>query len=149
MPILTPTAQKNLISEEKRLKIERVKAVIELKKAREMGDLSENGFYKGAKAKLSSLDRRLRQIHNILIKAKIAKNSSPDSISIGSTVTVKRGNIEEIFVIVGDFEAEPFAKKISHKSPVGSAFIGKKKGDKVKVTTPQGDKEYLVIDIKL
>ena len=67
---------------------------------------------------------------------------------MGSTVTAECNGQEKIFQIVSFNEADPAEGKISNESPLGVAFLGKKKGDKVKVETPKGDVEYKIINIE-
>ncbi|WP_449316840.1 GreA/GreB family elongation factor, partial [Rubneribacter sp.] len=61
-----------------------------------------------------------------------------NSVHIGSTVTVEMGGRERVFTIVGGAESDSSAGKISNESPVGSALLGRKKGDKVETTGPTG-----------
>jgi transcription elongation factor GreA len=48
---------------------------------------------------------------------------------------------------VGSAEASPREGRISNESPVGRALLGRKKGDKVKVTVPEGDVTYKIVGI--
>src|SRR6185369_3952984 len=97
-------------------------AVVEdLKKAREMGDLKENGYYQASRQKLSAIDGRLFRLKMDMKYAVIAETSSEDGVSIGSTVTVSDGEKELLYTIVGDFEANPGEGKISLLSPLGRA----------------------------
>jgi transcription elongation factor GreA len=66
----------------------------------------------------------------------------------GSTISVKVNDKEKEYMIVGPQEADPLIGKISNESPLGSAFLGKEKGDKIKVQTPAGEVEYKIILIK-
>lgn len=71
----------------------RPEAVATLARARAMGDLSENGFYKGARFELSDLDRKIRTLKHLLREAKIIeKPTHNDSVQLGHTVTLKRIN---------------------------------------------------------
>ncbi len=78
----------SLKSDYEKLKEERPAAVLELKKARDLGDLSENGFYKAARARLSSIDARLQRIKLQLKSAIIINNQQTNTVSIGNTVKV-------------------------------------------------------------
>ena len=119
-------------------------AVEDLKKAREMGDLSENGYYKGARAKLSQIDARLRHLKYLLRFGKVKEVGSATNIDIGTTVVLESdGKIME-YTIVGEHEANPSEKKISHKSPLGNVLMGKKPHDTVSITTPTGQKSYKI-----
>lgn len=126
---------------------ERPEAVEDLRKAREMGDLSENGYYKAARARLSFIDSRLRHFHRLLKLGRVVQTASNGTVQIGSTVTVKDGQTEQTFTIVGGYESDPSAGKISHVSPIGRALMGKRVHDRVSVFAPAGTKEYLVLSV--
>lgn len=130
--------------EYEQLLADRPAAVADLKKAREMGDLSENGYYKSARAKLSSVDHRLRQLKYILATAQVVERQQKGTVEIGSTVTVTDGTIEKTFTIVGGYEANPSAGKLSHLSPIGKALLGKKNQDSVEITTPSQKITYTI-----
>jgi transcription elongation factor GreA len=67
---------------------------------------------------------------------------------MGSRVRVKFNGSEMEFQIVGSNEANPNEMKISNESPMGKAFIGAKKNDKVQVETPSGAIKYVILDVK-
>ena len=52
-----------------------------------------------------------------------------------------------VYTIVGPVEADPLAGKISNESPIGSALMGKKAGDKVTIETPKGTVTYSVVTV--
>ncbi len=147
--LLTKEGFEKLTKQKENLLNIRPEAVGELKRAREMGDLSENGFYKGARAKLSQIDRELRKITYLLKNVKIIeKSKDTEKTSIGDTVTIEgEGNILHL-TIVGEEEANPKEKKISYLSPIGRGLLGKKVGDKAEITTPKGKISYLVKKIE-
>ncbi len=123
-------------------------AVVEdLKKAREMGDLSENGYYKASRQKLSFIDGQLFRCKIQMKQAVIVEETNHNSIDIGTTVTLKENNTTLIYTIVGDLEANPAEKKISLLSPLGRALEGKKLGDTVALTLPKGKITYTIISI--
>lgn len=105
-------------------------SVKDLAKAREMGDLSENGYYKSARMKLSDVDRQLRQLKHLLKIAKVSENQNKDIVDIGSTVTLQLGNTTKTYAIVGTYEANPTQGAISSSSPLGKMLLGKKIGDR-------------------
>lgn len=147
-PILfTKQGYEKLKKEHGDLLASRPAAVEDLKKAREMGDLSENGYYKGARAKLSSIDHRLRHLAHTLRFATVMSAIGNETVQIGSQVMIRDENIEKIFFLVGEYEADPLSGKISHKSPLGSLLVGKKIGETVSVTTPSGQKSYTITSI--
>jgi transcription elongation factor GreA len=122
-------------------------AVATLARARAMGDLSENGFYKAAKGKLFSIDDEITKL-DYQLKFGVIQKKNSGQIGVGSIVSIESDGKKTVFHIVGDFEADPKQKKISLNSPIGRALAGKKISDKAFVYTPSGQMEYKVIDIK-
>ncbi len=115
--------------------------------ARSMGDLSENSDYQSAREDLTFVDGRIAELEELIKSAQIAKPASFDAIDIGHSVTVKVNSHDAVFQIVGEWEADPKLKKISHSSPLGLALMGKKVGDKVEVVAPAGKLVYTVVAI--
>ena len=126
---------------------ERPAAVADLKKARDMGDLSENGYYKSARWKLSDVDRQLRHLRYLLKYGKITLDTIDGSVGINTTVTVSDGEGELTYQIVGDYEANPRERKISTRSPLGAALLGKNIGNTAIFSTQQGEKKLKIISI--
>lgn len=145
----TKAGFENLKDKYEELKRQRPAAVLELKKARDMGDLSENGYYKATRAKLSSIDYRLRRIAYDLKLAVIVENTKADVAAIGTTVTVASENGNASYAIVGDLESNPSQGKISLNSPLGHALSGKKAGDEIEVHTPAKKIKYKISNISL
>lgn len=124
-------------------------AVDRLHKARSMGDLSENSEYTAAKEELAFVEGRIQEIEEILKEVEIVANhSSGNQIELGTSVTVEVNGKKELFQIVGEFEADPMSKKLSHTSPIGQALIGKKQGEWVEVEVPAGKIKYKIVEIK-
>jgi len=69
-------------------------------------------------------------------------------VVVGSTVSVKHGSNERKYTIVGASESNPSSGYISNESPLGVAFLGKKKGDEFEVLVPSGKMKYKILDIK-
>ncbi len=130
------------------LKTERVHAVGELKKAREMGDLSENGYYKASKMKLVSVDRELRDIQYKLKYVSVIQKEHSDQISLGSKVKLSLGEKEVTYDIVGEYEANPRNGRISNVSPLGRALLRKKEGEVINFKTPNGETTYTILKIE-
>lgn len=128
----------------KRLQDSRPAAVKELARARELGDLSENGLYTAAKARLGSIDSQLFRMEMTMKFAEIVESDSSGNVSVGSKVTVSDGENEIVYELVGDTEANPKLRKITTKSPIGSALLGKKTNDKVLVSLPGGEKVFII-----
>ncbi len=118
--------------------------------AKQLGDLSENAEYHDARDQMSWTQSRVKEIDHILQYAEIiAGGGSRDgSVTIGSTVVVKVNGKEKEYMIVGAQEADPLSGKISNESPLGHAFMSRKKGDKVAVEVPAGVQEYKIIGVK-
>jgi len=126
----------------------RPKLVDRLAFARTQGDLAENSDYQNAKDELEFLDGRISELEEVLKKAFVVQtNSKKGLVSFGTKVTVKANGKEQIFEIVGDWEADPANKRISHTSPLGQALVGKKVGDKVDVEAPAGNLTYEILGI--
>lgn len=123
-----------------------------IKEAREFGDISENSEYDDAKNEQAQLEARILQLEQQLRNARVvdAEHVSTESVSIGARVTLKdlatKKNTE--FALVGSAEADPRSQRLSSESPLGKAVIGKKKGEKITVTTPRGSLEYQIMKIQ-
>jgi len=130
------------------LETKRPKAVDRLAYARSQGDLSENSDYHSARDDLEFLDGRISELENVLKNAVIVRNNSKSgTVSVGTTVEVKANGNQHTFNIVGEWEADPAKKKISHTSPLGQALVGKKVGDEVEVKAPAGKLHYKILKI--
>lgn len=116
--------------------------------AREAGDISENSEYDAAKQEQSYVEGRIAELEEIIKKARVSEVKSNDRVGIGCKVTVHMESSEETFYIVGGPEADPFSKKISDDSPIGSALLGKRVGDKVEIEAPLGKLVYTILKIE-
>jgi transcription elongation factor GreA len=120
-----------------------------IREAKDQGDLSENAEYSEAKEAQSLNEGRIEELKVILDNAVIISNhSSSGLVRVGSQLKAQTGNGVREFTIVGAVEADPANGKISNESPLGTAFLGHKKGDKVTVTTPKGPVEYKILEVK-
>ena len=121
-----------------------------IKEAIEMGDLSENAEYSDAKDQQAFIAGRIAELKQILKNVEIIGNNKgpKGEVAIGSTVSVKSDKMAKTFTIVGAEEANPTEGLISHESPLGSSFIGHKKGDKVDVTTPAGLMSFKITKVE-
>lgn len=133
---------KHLINDKRKEVIERIR------EAAAHGDLSENADYAQAREEQSFIEGRIQEIEDMIKNAEIIAHSTQhNSVSIGSTVTVKVDGEEKTYSIVGSNEANPLEGKISNESIVGKAILGKKVGDVVPVATPAGQKDYEILAI--
>lgn len=148
---LTPNGAEKLQRELEQLKgPQRAEMAARLRHAISQGDLSENADYIKAKEDQAFLEGRIQELEVLLRNATVVEApASNDEVAIGSQVVVQEdGRDQEVFVIVGAKEADPAAGKISHKSPIGQALMGKKPGDTAVAETPGGELAFKVIEIK-
>ena len=151
---LTQEGYDEIVAELKELEEVILPRVIQrVETARQYGDLSENAEYSSAKEEQELTDTKISDLKNILQNATIVKQSTKvGSVGIGSHLSVKvlsgGSKKTQTFTIVGEFEAEPHSGKISSVSPLGKAFMGKKKGDQVEVEVPAGKMAYEVLEVK-
>ncbi len=123
------------------IEVRRPELAQKLTEAVAQGDLKENADYHDAKEQLAFTEGRIKYLENVLRSAEIiSTDGATDVVSVGSRVTIVEDgeDAEEVYTIVGAAEANPDDGKISHVSPIGSALLGAKKGDKVRVQTPGG-----------
>jgi len=120
----------------------RVEVIDAIKTARDQGDLSENAEYHSAKEEQERVDNRIDEINHILHNAEVVKKSAKSSVGIGNEVTLKSGKKPIVYNIVDSVEANPLEAKISDKSPIGQALMGKKVGEKVVIELPAGKTTY-------
>lgn len=125
-------------------KVKRPDVLNRVSQARSMGDLSENAEYTVAREELSFIDGRIDELEELLKQVVIISAAHSNSIKLGSQVKVNTGKEKEEFTVVGEWEADPQERKISHESPLGKALLGKKVGDKVEVEAPAGKILYTI-----
>lgn len=126
--------------------VKRPQIVDRLADARAEGDLKENSDYYNAKAELEFLDGRIEELEYVVKNAEVVSGSG-SGVSIGTKVTVVVSGAEHHFEIVGEWEADPMKKKISHTSPLGQALVGKKIGEEAHVEAPAGKIIYKIVAI--
>lgn len=147
---LTKEGLENLKIELERLKkTERVRVAKLLEEAISFGDLSENAAYDEAKESQALLEGKIANIEDTINNVVIIKEGKNTGwVDIGSKVTVKWKDREDTYSIVGEEESNPIEKRISFKSPLGKALLGKPKDARVRVKTPSGeDIEYIIVSI--
>ena len=122
----------------------------QLEYARSLGDLSENAEYQEAREMQAAVEERIGKLESILKVAKIVKSSKSDLVGMGSTVVVQKLGADDkhTYVIVGAEEADMLSGKISYHSPLGSALMGKKKGDEFSFHTPKGNQKYKILKVE-
>ena len=131
--------------------VRRIEVAERIKIAISYGDISENSEYDDAKNEQAFIEGHIIELENKINTAKIIdENVKGDTVTVGSKVTLldEEFNEELEYTIVGSSEADPFNNRISNESPVGVAILGKAKGDKVEVNTPDGMVSFKILSIQ-
>lgn len=149
--LLTKEGLKKLQEELDQLKKEgRKEVAARLAEAISYGDLSENSEYDEAKNQQAFIEGRILELEEQIKNAEIISDKvEKGTIQIGATVTLQRKGEKDKheYTIVGSTEADPMMHKISNESPVGSAILGKKAKDTVKIKAPGGEFEYSILKV--
>jgi len=151
---MTATGAEKLQTEIQRLKtVERPRIIQAIAEARSHGDLSENAEYHAAKEQQGFIEGRIRELEGKLANAQIidpTKVKADGKVVFGATIDlVEDENGQKVtYQIVGDFEADINAGKISVGSPIARGLIGKRAGEVVDVQVPGGTRTYEILDIR-
>ncbi len=147
--IISPEGYQKLKKELEYLSTTKRKEIAErIEKAKELGDLSENAEYSEAKDAQALNEGRVLELTNTLKNVTVVDNKNgKNEVSMGSTITVKANGKERTYKIVSFNEADPINGLISNESPIGLAFLGKKKGEEVTVQTPKGETKFKILKI--
>jgi transcription elongation factor GreA len=141
-----------LEAELKNLKSVQRPAVIQaIADAREHGDLKENAEYHAAREQQSFIEGRIQELEAVTGRAQVIDPAalSGKMVKFGATVTIVdvENDDEETYQLVGDYESDTAAGRLSISAPVARALIGKSEGDTVKVKTPKGTREYEILKV--
>ena len=119
--------------------------------ARSLGDFSENSELDAAKDEQGQVAARIAELEELIKNAEIISESEikDDVVNLGSTVKLYDFDFEEDieYSVVGTNEADPVNGKISDRSPIGAAIIGKTVGDEVTAVTPAGELRFKIIAV--
>lgn len=120
--------------------------------AREHGDLKENAEYHAAREQQSFIEGRIQELEAVTGRAQVIDPTtlSGDTVKFGATVTIvdEETDEEETWQVVGEYESDTDAKKLSMSAPVSRALIGKAEGDSVSVKTPKGKRDYEILTVE-
>ena len=138
-----------MLSEElSRLKtVERPEVIAAIEEARAHGDLSENAEYHAAKERQGQVEATIADIEDQLSRAIVIDPTtlSGEKVVFGATVTLADEDNKKVkYQLVGQVEADARDGRISFNSPLGRALIGRQVGEEVEVSTPSGDRYYLI-----
>lgn len=151
---MTPAGHDSLKAELEHLKnVERRQVIKDIEEARAHGDLSENAEYHAAKERQGFVEGRIQEIQFKLGNAQVVDPTALDQngrIAFGATVKLLDVNTDEevVYQIVGEDESDTKKGKISFKSPVARALIGKEEADEIRVRTPGGIREMEVLEVR-
>lgn len=125
--------------------------VAEIKRARELGDLSENAEYHAAKEAQTHIERQISELEFKLSRVKVVKR---DEVAKGKaylfakvTVVDLDDNEEEVYTLVPAEETDIEKNHISIESPIGEGLRGKAPGDVVNISVPAGTIRYKITKI--
>lgn len=148
---LTQEGLNELKAELSVLKTEKRPEIInEIREARALGDLSENADYHAAREEQAFIEGRIQDLEYMIDHAVLITEATSDKVKLGTTVVIKYVGEDstDSYKIVGSTEADPFENKISNESPIAKAIMGKKVGTVVTVTSPNGNYDIEIIEIK-
>lgn len=147
---MTEERRQELIKELENLRnVGRVEVSEHLKRAKEYGDLSENSEYTEAREEQARIETRISEVDDMLKSAVIIRKNAGggNTVQVGSSVTVKKGDKTMTYDIVGSNESDPMNNKISNESPMGHAFLNRAVGDVVEFETPGGKVKYTIVSV--
>ncbi len=150
--LLTKAGYERLVEELNHLKtVKRPEVAALIREAQELGPDQLDAQYEDAKNQQAFLEGRISEIERALEQASIIDEDSAHkskTVQVGSNVTVKgKDGKSHKYQLVGPTEVDPSQGRISHKSPIGRALLGKKRGEKIKVQTPRGETEFTLTSI--
>ncbi len=124
--------------------VERKEVIKRISHAASHGDLKENAGYHAAREDQGFIESTIKNLKAAIDQAEVIKKTPGGEIQIGSSVLLKSKDGKEKFQVVEPEEADIAEGKISHKSLLGQALLGKKQGDKINFDTPGGVREYKI-----
>ncbi len=150
---ITPAGLERLRAELKHIKeVDRPENVRDIEVAREHGDLRENAEYHAAKERQGALEGRMRFLEHRIGHAEIIDPATikSEKVAFGATVTVLDLDTDEeiVYAIVGEDEADADKGRLSIRSPIARALIGKVAGDAVTLQLPKGARELEVVRVE-
>ena len=134
---------------EKLKKFSQPRSIIEVKRLALDGDFSENAAYQIAKGRLRGINQRILEIEEHLKRAEIIQApKNKERVQLGHYVTVEVASKAKTYLLLGSAETDPTAGVISHNSPLGSALLNHKVGDKIQIKLADKNIEYKITGIE-
>ncbi|MCX7996822.1 MAG: GreA/GreB family elongation factor [Patescibacteria group bacterium] len=146
--VFTPEGLAKKLQEQVLLEKQREEAVRELNEARELGDRSENGYYKAARWKLSGIDSRLRRLRDVIGRAQVQEHRNTGVVEIGAQVELEIAGKTHHYRMVGPEESSIDEGKLSIFSPVGKAIANRKAGETCTAQTPGGALTVRIVSVE-
>ncbi len=138
---------------ERMTRVERPEISRQIAEARDKGDLSENAEYDAAKEAQGMLEMKISKLETVIMNARVIDESKVDTSAVQILNKVKIKNLENgqimKYMLVSESEADLRIGKLSIKTPIAKALIGKKVGDKVAVAVPSGTISLEIIEISI
>ncbi|MBK7138737.1 MAG: transcription elongation factor GreA [Bacteroidetes bacterium] len=135
------------------ISVQRPAASAAIAEAREKGDLSENAEYDAAREAQGMLEMKISKLQDVLSNARVLDTSKVDLSKAAVLTKVRVNNAklkkEFVYTLVSESEANLKEMKISIKSPIGAALLGKSVGDKVEIHIPAGVMELDILEISI
>jgi transcription elongation factor GreA len=146
---LTKEGHSQLVAELANLNARADQLIVKIEEVAQPDESGEDSLASQLKAELEVVNSKITSIETVLDNFEIISgNGSSSIVHIGSKVKIKiSGNSERVFHLVGEFEADPAANKISVQSPLGVAMMGKKIHDQFDVEAPAGKLTYKIVSI--
>jgi transcription elongation factor GreA len=152
--LLTRIGYEKIIKELEILsRVERPHVVRELMEAAQEGRLEKNQDFQAALAQRQRLEKRIRQLQQILANAQVlvGSNLPPTKVRFNSRVRLVnlRDGREQEFLLVSAVEADVGQGQLSTASPLGRALLGRGPGECVHIQTPRGHRSYRILEIRM
>jgi transcription elongation factor GreA len=150
---VTPEGHRALVAELSHMKeVVRPQIVRDIEEARAHGDISENSEYEDAKERQAHCEGRILELEGRAAAAEIIdvmKLPVTDRVVFGATVRIESASGESrTWRIVGEGEADVEKGRISYKSPLGKALIGRHEGEEAVVPAPSGNQTWEIVEVR-
>lgn len=149
---LTAAAHERMQQRLTRIKISLPALIEEAQRTAAYGDRSDSAEYKEAKGLLRRAHRQIASLEDQLKRVVIIPTgpNTSGTVQLGCTVVLESASSKTLttFQILGPFETNPGAGRISHQSPLGAALLGHAVGDAVSIETANGSRKYRIVEIR-
>ena len=148
----TPEGLQKLKDQLEELKtVQRPSISQQIGEARDKGDLSENAEYDAAKEAQGILEMKISKLQTVISNARLIDDSNIDNSKVYILSKVKIKNVDNemeiVYTLVAENEADLKARKISVESPIGKGLLGKAEGEIADIVTPSGIMQFEIIEI--